>query len=67
MATSSLKDRIRSEYQQLLDNFANLLRSSRLADEAGDAGSRQVRVRPALGPLLQRCEAPYFPNMSLKV
>lgn len=43
MATASLKDRIRSEYQQLLDNFANLLRSARLPDESGDAGARQVR------------------------
>lgn len=44
MATASLKDRIRSEYQQLLDNFANLLRSARLPDESGDAGARQGRV-----------------------
>ena len=43
-ATVPLKDRIQQQYAQLLDNFANLLRSARLPDEAGDAGGRsQVR------------------------
>ena len=42
MATAQLKDRVREQYSQLLEAFANLLRSARLPDEGGDAGSRQV-------------------------
>lgn len=42
--TAPLKDRLVAHYQQLLDNFTNLLRSARLPDEAADAGGRsQVR------------------------
>ncbi|PSC68208.1 mediator of RNA polymerase II transcription subunit 22 isoform X3 [Micractinium conductrix] len=44
MATAQLKDRVREQYSQLLEAFANLLRSARLPDEGGDAGSRQGRV-----------------------
>lgn len=44
MAAAPLKDRIRSEYQQLLDNFANLVRSARFSDDAGEATSKQGRV-----------------------
>lgn len=44
MAAAPLKDRIRSEYQQLLDNFANLVRSARFSDDAGEATSKQARL-----------------------
>lgn len=46
-STAPLRDRITQQYQQLLDNFNNLLRSARLPDEGGDAGARaQVRTPP---------------------
>lgn len=49
-AIAPLRDRLTQQYQQLLDNFTNLIRSARLPDEAGDAGARsQVRAGPRLG------------------
>lgn len=45
VAGANLRDRLSKQYEQLLDNFANLLRAARLPDEAGEAGARsQVRA-----------------------